>query len=416
MKHIQKLFILLQFSYLFVETLSSCIINQKPLVSIITASFNTGQHLEWNIWSVRNQTYQNWELIIVDDGSYDETTLDILDIYPNIDQRIKVIKLNSNYGIPPTARNLAIQHAKGEFLHIMDDDDLIHPNKTELQVNFLLKYPHLDGVYSRFHYIDSNNSILGESSKYGGVDTELLALKTLYYNTLQLITAMFRLNNKTREHLYFVHEYSDDWLLTRHVLISSKFQMYFMEKQILAGWRQYPPKTANKLTDQVLNKSKEAEIMKNSQSSYLRLKLSEEETIQYYKQNRYEIDSLELLKQNYGFLFADEELESVENKSQQIDQETQEIANSQKIDQQVFEDLKCAIMLGINNCEILNENLILMALQNLRDYAEDLLIRDYNKYEDGTINDVIDPCTLNYIIPIIQGHQSLINLANHRIR
>lgn len=68
----------------------------------------------------------------MDDGSWDPTTIEILEKYPKIDSRIRVIKLNTNYGLPSTARTLAIHEAKGEFLHIADDDDIITPTKIEL--------------------------------------------------------------------------------------------------------------------------------------------------------------------------------------------------------------------------------------------------------------------------------------------
>lgn len=78
------------------------------MVSFIAASYNSGKFLEQNIWSIRNQTYSNWEYIIVDDGSSDSLTLEILDKYPIIDNRIRVVKLNTNYGLPVAARNVGI--------------------------------------------------------------------------------------------------------------------------------------------------------------------------------------------------------------------------------------------------------------------------------------------------------------------
>lgn len=80
-------------------------------MSIVSSTYNTGTYLEQNIWSIRNQTYQNWEFILVDDGSSDLLTIEILDKYPKIDPRIKVFKLNSNYGLPTFARNVGISKA-----------------------------------------------------------------------------------------------------------------------------------------------------------------------------------------------------------------------------------------------------------------------------------------------------------------
>lgn len=81
--------------------------------------------------SVQNQTYKNFEFIIVDDASWDPDTIRILKEYETKDPRIKVVRLHTNSGLPSYPRNVGIELAKGEFINIMDDDDLIHPEKLE---------------------------------------------------------------------------------------------------------------------------------------------------------------------------------------------------------------------------------------------------------------------------------------------
>lgn len=108
---------------------------QQPLISIITPSYNASLFIEHTIDSVRKQTFQNWEMVIVDDCSTDDTP-DKLKFYEKIDERIHVIYLNQNGGAA-VARNIALQHAKGRFVAFLDSDDCWKPEKLEKQLNFM---------------------------------------------------------------------------------------------------------------------------------------------------------------------------------------------------------------------------------------------------------------------------------------
>lgn len=108
---------------------------QNPTVSIIVPCYNSEKYIGETVRSVQNQTYQNWEMIIVDDASTDETVA-IIEKIASIDNRIKVIKLikNSGTGI---ARNTALEFVNGKYISFLDADDLWKPEKLETQVNFL---------------------------------------------------------------------------------------------------------------------------------------------------------------------------------------------------------------------------------------------------------------------------------------
>ena len=97
----------------------------NSLVSIITPSYNSAKFIAETIQSVQNQTHQNWEMIIVDDASSDETENIVLSIIQN-DSRIKFYKLSQNSG-PAVARNTAIEKASGEFMTFIDADDIWFP-------------------------------------------------------------------------------------------------------------------------------------------------------------------------------------------------------------------------------------------------------------------------------------------------
>ena len=94
----------------------------EALVSIITPTFNSANFIAETIASVQNQTYSNWEMIIVDDGSSDETESIVASIIEN-DKRIQFYKLNENSG-PAVARNTAIKKAIGDYITFIDADDI----------------------------------------------------------------------------------------------------------------------------------------------------------------------------------------------------------------------------------------------------------------------------------------------------
>ena len=97
----------------------------NALVSIITPAYNSAKFIAETIQSVQNQTYQNWEMIIVDDGSSDETEAIVLAILEN-DSRIQFHKLAQNSG-PAVARNTGIEKASGHYMTFIDADDIWFP-------------------------------------------------------------------------------------------------------------------------------------------------------------------------------------------------------------------------------------------------------------------------------------------------
>ncbi|WP_029267449.1 glycosyltransferase family 2 protein [Virgibacillus alimentarius] len=108
-----------------------------PLISVITPAYNSQQFIHETIESVQNQTYTNWEMIIVDDCSTDKTT-EIVASYQKEDARITLIKLKENAG-SGVARNTAIEAAKGRFIAFLDSDDVWLETKLEKQLDFMLE-------------------------------------------------------------------------------------------------------------------------------------------------------------------------------------------------------------------------------------------------------------------------------------
>jgi glycosyltransferase involved in cell wall biosynthesis len=109
--------------------------HDSPLVSIITPVYNSAVFLPATLNSICNQTFRNFEHLIVDDGSTDES-LSILERYSALDSRIKIIRLKGNNG-PARARNAAIEKARGRYIAFIDSDDLWLPHKLESQLAFM---------------------------------------------------------------------------------------------------------------------------------------------------------------------------------------------------------------------------------------------------------------------------------------
>lgn len=109
----------------------------EDLVSIITPSYNSALYIEETIKSVLAQTYQNWEMLIIDDCSTDNTC-EIVKKFISTDNRIKLHRLTENSGAA-IARNKALELSKGRFIAYLDADDLWYPKKLERQVTFMKK-------------------------------------------------------------------------------------------------------------------------------------------------------------------------------------------------------------------------------------------------------------------------------------
>ena len=128
------------------------------LVSIITPSYNSSQYIEKMIKSIISQTYNNWELLITDDCSTDDTWR-LLNNYKEKDKRIRIFQLDKNCG-PGIARNNSIKHAKGRFIAFCDSDDLWKPEKLENQIKFMLENNYYL-TYSSYEVIDKNDTLKG---------------------------------------------------------------------------------------------------------------------------------------------------------------------------------------------------------------------------------------------------------------
>ena len=129
----------------------------KELVSIITPSYNTAKFINKTIESVQAQTYKNWEMIIIDDCSTDNTD-EVVFKYLS-DNRIKYIKNEKNSGAE-VSRNKALREAKGKWIAFLDSDDLWSPEKLEKQIRFMVENGYYFS-YTDYEEIDEQGQSLG---------------------------------------------------------------------------------------------------------------------------------------------------------------------------------------------------------------------------------------------------------------
>lgn len=129
----------------------------SDLVSIIMPSYNTAKYISDSINSVLYQTYKNWELIIVDDCSTDNTDEAVKPFLS--DNRIRYIKNEKNSGAA-VSRNYALREAKGKWIAFLDSDDLWEKDKLEKQISFMEKNGYKFS-YTDYIEIDENSEPLG---------------------------------------------------------------------------------------------------------------------------------------------------------------------------------------------------------------------------------------------------------------
>ena len=133
-----------------------------PLVSVITPLFNSEKYIAKTIKSIASQTYENWELIVVDDASKDSSAT-IVEQFAEEDSRILLKKLDSNKGAA-YCRNLATELSKGVFISFLDADDLWHPEKLERQIGFMQVHDCAVSFTSYVH-MDAEGNLLGKRIK-----------------------------------------------------------------------------------------------------------------------------------------------------------------------------------------------------------------------------------------------------------
>ena len=181
------------------------------MISIGIPFFNAVAYLEDAIKSVLAQTFQEWELILVDDGSSDGS-LDIAKKYEQLDSRVRVISDGLNKKLP-TRLNEIIKEAKFDFIARMDADDLMDVERLEKQYAFLSANPEYDLVTTGMYSIDQSNEVLGKRLPENRImqANEILGGLTNLLHASMLAKKQWCLRNPYREDNALAEDY-ELWL------------------------------------------------------------------------------------------------------------------------------------------------------------------------------------------------------------
>ncbi len=202
--------------------------SQKSLISVVMSVKNGMPYLENAVNSILNQSYKNFEFIIVDDAS-DDNTPNFLNIIK--DNRVILIKNKKSLGLAASL-NKSLRIAKGEYIARMDADDISLPNRIEIQVNFMNNHKTVDLCGTWVALIDQNNNKIGKIH-YPISDKEIK-------KTLRKITPLIHPTWLIRSKVFHkLNGYNSDWDFVEDyefLLRARKFKMANIPQELLL-WR-----------------------------------------------------------------------------------------------------------------------------------------------------------------------------------
>lgn len=215
-------------------------VNSKPQVSVIIPSYNAVNTILETVESVLAQSYSNFELLIVDDGSTDQT----LEIVESInDPRIRVFKyVNAGVQGPAAGRNRGLAHARGKLIAFLDHDDVWLPEKLQCQVEALVDNPDAAVAYCWVDMIDTNGKIIGPGTH---VIVDGNAFDALLRGCFPLTGSNPLIRRSTLDQLGLFDEeigYCDDWDMW--LRISESYEFTCIPRPLVL-WRKYQENTSS---------------------------------------------------------------------------------------------------------------------------------------------------------------------------
>ncbi len=237
----------------------------SPLVSVVIPCFNSARYLAQAVESVLEQTYQNIELVLIDDCSTDNT-VDLIESYLQRDARIRLVRRGEKGGRPGITRNAGLEHIRGIFVCFLDSDDYYYPHKIESLLNLLsertdcvaafhdidlvdAKGQHIER-YLRFFLDEAHEYLtrIGESVYLCG--DRFYAFQSINYaaihtNSVMIAIERFGRDNVAFDTRYKIGEDTDLW-----IKLGLAGPMVYLEKA-LASYRQHEESvTRNKIRAQ----------------------------------------------------------------------------------------------------------------------------------------------------------------------
>ena len=203
---------------------------EQSLVSVITPCYNASKYIVDAIKSVQSQSYQNWELLITDDCSTDNSC-EIVEQFSRHDPRVKLLRLEKNSGAGP-ARNNSIKAAQGRFIAFLDSDDFWKPEKLEHQVDFMVENGY-KFVMCQTEVVDANGKLIGFSKRKKKVSYN----STLIVNYIGTSAVIYDTKDVGKIYMRPIR-HSQDWVLWLDILKETKYA-YCLEEP-LSLYRETP--------------------------------------------------------------------------------------------------------------------------------------------------------------------------------
>ena len=202
--------------------------NRKPVVSVIMPAYNAERFIEEAVASVVNQSFTDWELIIIDDGSKDET-VSVAKAIAQQDDRITVICNQQNMGVART-RNRGFDLAKGQWVALLDSDDIWHSDKLEKQLE-LAEKTNADIVYCSYGIVDIN----GEKAREPYITLPQVSLEDMLRQNYIGCSTVVMSEKITEKYRFVTDFYHEDYVMWTQILKDGYKARGLTE--VLADWR-----------------------------------------------------------------------------------------------------------------------------------------------------------------------------------
>ncbi len=182
------------------------------MFSIVMPCYNSGTYIRQAINSVRGQTYQDWELLVVDDGSTDNSA-DIIKGMEQTDGRIKYLKTNAPSGSPIVPRNIGVKNALGRYIAFLDSDDAWLPNKLERQMKMFEQYEDMAICFSNYEKMTEQGERNNRIIKAPSISTYK---QLLLSNVIGCLTAVYDTEKVGK--VFFQNHSHEDYILWLDIL------------------------------------------------------------------------------------------------------------------------------------------------------------------------------------------------------
>jgi teichuronic acid biosynthesis glycosyltransferase TuaG len=228
----------------------------RSLVSVVVPNYNSAKYISDTIESISGQTLDDWELIIVDDCSTDNS-VSLIGDFCRRDPRIKLIRLERNSGNPARPRNIGISMAGGEYIALLDSDDIWHPQKLEIQLSVMEKQhvPFTSSCVLNFRSLEEIHGPLNERYHLDQIGVLPVGLKRLLYKNIIPNSSVV-----ARRELFHERRFTED---VRYRAIEDYHCWLNIHHQIEYSCKVQVPLLFYRLSEGSISKSKVAMLKKN---------------------------------------------------------------------------------------------------------------------------------------------------------